>query len=277
MKRIQVMFLGAVFGALLGAGVSSAVAQIEATADAIPSDDKVIAEIANVQEANETSDNNAEGAAIYSVGEDAKCGKRSTDKLIYCADTEGNPITGQAIKTNNGIIIRKYVLKDGLLDGISELYDNFGHLKETRTYAAGVLQGELLEYNRQGEVIGKTPYVKGKKEGIATYTTENTVTKTAFEEDDAKEMTVFDSHQQKAIYRFKMAGGQIVSGTYSYITCKEGAKAAKCIPELVTVDMSSKDIGNLAKGCCKLHEAINSNLEALNCTDPAHLAECKKD
>ena len=276
MKRLQVVFLGGALGAVLGLWVSSAIAQIEASRGAIPNDDKAIAKIANTEE-NAREPETTDGSAIYKLNEEAKCTKSKSDKRIYCTNNDGKPITGSVIKTYNGIIIRQYVLQNGLLNGVSKVYDNYGHLKETRTYVDSVLHGDFLEYNKEGDVIASTPYVKGKKEGISTYTTDNVVTKTAFENNQAKEMVLFDIAQQKPLYRFQIQNDKIQSGSYTYLKCVDTDDKCEakeyiiknhsfpyreciqenCKTEYVTEDISAKGIDSLNAGRVVLHEKMS--------------------
>ena len=104
---------------------------------------------------------------VYVIPDDAKCVVRKSDKLTYCTDKEGTPVTGELHRYKNNSLYRLYPLQNGILEGTSLLYYPNGHLKSEKPYKKGVLDGTVKEYYPDGTLESETPYVKGQKEGIA--------------------------------------------------------------------------------------------------------------
>lgn len=57
----------------------------------------------------------------------------------------------------------------GLMQGMAFYYFANGKLKEQIPYEKNQIHGDVLCYHRDGHVIGKTHFVKGKKEGLSTF------------------------------------------------------------------------------------------------------------
>lgn len=230
----------------------------------------------------------ADDPEVYIINKDAKCGKKGADKLVYCMDKQGNPITGSVHKLKNGLAIRRYAFENGYLNGISEIYDDYGHLTEARPYTKGVLGGDVYYYNRRGKVIAIEPHKDGRKEGVATYTTDKKIEKKIYVEDKLNGNSVIydrkwvefnvtpdiasgesivrkqgaiinkllkDKNKTGVIYRFVNADNKTTSGQYFYLTCSEQKK--DCEATIKSVDMPQLILNGIANQCLKLHEALN--------------------
>ena len=225
---------------------------------------------------------------IYIINKDTKCGKKGENKLIYCQDKQGRPVTGKVHKLKDGYAIRRYTFKDGYLDGISEIYDDYLHLRETRPYKKGILEGNVYQYNRRGKVVAMEPYKNGKKEGIATYTTDKSIFKTIYVENKTNgNMIVYDrkwiefditpeiaSGENKVrrrgviinnllqnknktgiIYRLTNTNNQTTAGKYYYLNCPGGTQ--DCVPAIVNEDIPTLILTGINNGCLRMHETLN--------------------
>ena len=222
------------------------------------------------------------------INKDTKCGKRGADKLIYCADKQGTPITGNVHKLKGGFAIRRYAFNEGYLNGISEIYDDYGHLLETRPYKNGILNGTLYQYNRRGKIVAAEPYINGKKEGIATYTTDKNIHKIIYVEDKSNgNMIVYDrkwiefdvtpeiadgtntvkrgkavinkllqnKNKTGIIYRIINTNSEATKGKYFYLNCPD--KTEDCVPTIVNVDIPPLILNGINNGCLQIHESLN--------------------
>ena len=224
----------------------------------------------------------------YIINKDTKCGKKGADKLIYCVDKEGKPITGRVHKIKNGSAIRRYTFGDGYLNGISEIYDDYGHLLETRPYEKGILNGTLYQYNRRGKIVTAEPYINGKREGVATYMTDKSIHKMIYVENKSNgNMIVYDrkwiefditpeiadgtstvkrngaiinkllqnKNKTGVIYRITNTNSRATEGKYFYLNCPD--KTEDCVPTIVNVDIPPLILNGINNGCLSMHESLN--------------------
>ena len=224
----------------------------------------------------------------YLINVEAKCGKKSG--LVYCVDLDGNPITGQVTKIKNGVSIRRYNFQEGYLNGLSEICDDFGNLSETRPYVNGVLNGTLVQYDREGQPLAQIPYVNGKKEGIATYFGDKTITKMVYIDDVANgDMVIYDKslvefeviaeiinnekiikknniifndilknkNKDSVIYRIKNSAGKMIEGTYYYLECPENQDT--CVPKIVQTEIPAKILKGINNGCLEIQNQLTDN------------------
>lgn len=241
-----------------------------------------------ISEASAAEEKSAPQTKTYTINKDTKCGKRGENKLIYCIDKEGKPVTGNVHKLKNGFAIRRYMFSDGYLNGISQIYDDYGHLTETRPYEKGILNGTVYQYNRRGKIISAEPYVNGKKEGIATYTTDKNIHKIIYVENNPNgNMIVYDrkwlefditpeiasgastvkrggvvinnllqnKNKTGIIYRIVNTNSQATEGKYFYLNCP--GKTEDCVPTIVNVDIPPLILNGINNGCLSIHESLN--------------------
>lgn len=238
--------------------------------------------------ADETKKQNESQTKYYIINKDTKCGKKGENKLIYCIDKDGKPVTGNVHKLKDGFAVRRYTFSDGYLEGISQIYDDYGHLLETRPYKKGILNGTLYKYNRRGKIITAEPYKDGKKEGIATYTTDKNIHKIIYIEDKPNgNMIVYDrkwiefditpeitsgsntikkngiiinnllqnKNKTGVIYRIVNTNNQATEGKYFYLNCP--GKTEDCVPTIVNVDIPLLILKGINNGCLNIHESLN--------------------
>ncbi len=157
---------------------------------------------------------------VYVIPDDAKCVVRKSDKLTYCTDKEGTPVTGELHRYKNNSLYRLYPLQNGILEGTSLLYYPNGHLKSEKPYKKGVLDGTVKEYYPDGTLESETPYVKGQKEGIAKSYNNNgkMFSQMIYTDNELNgEMRLY-TPEGKTLYSFENEENKLVSGTYYYLT-----------------------------------------------------------
>lgn len=241
-----------------------------------------------ISEAYAAAPKDAKQSSTYIINKDTKCGKKGSKKLIYCADKQGKPITGNVHKLKGGYAIRRYAFSDGYLNGVSEIYDDYGHLLEARPYKDGILNGTLYQYNRFGKIISAVPYIDGQKEGIATYTTDKNIHKMIYVDDKPNgSMIVYDrkwiefeltpeiasgtstvkrggvvinnllqnKNKTGIIYRIVNTNNQATEGKYFYLNCPD--KTDDCVPTIVSVDIPPLILTGINNKCLSLHESLN--------------------
>lgn len=155
---------------------------------------------------------------IYIIPEEAKCVIRKADKLTFCTDLEGKPITGELHRYQDNTLIRMYPLKDGLLEGTAITYYANGRPKSEKTYTAGILNGSVREYYDSGSLQDEIPYVNGIKEGIAkSYREDGKMFSQMIYVEDALngEMRLY-TPEGKTLYSFENEENKLVSGTYYF-------------------------------------------------------------
>lgn len=174
---------------------------------------------------------------IYNVQTETICKKQ--DGKTYCTDKEGKAITGEMLKYKNGIIVRRYPMKKGYLDGIGKVYYDSGRLKKTLEYKDGVLNGSMVSYERNGNVTESIPYVDGKKEGVALYKMQDNILKMIYINDEMNgDYQIWNKDNTKKIYDLKMAQNVVLSGIYYHYEkddtkCNKEKIVSEEIPELV--------------------------------------------
>lgn len=110
---------------------------------------------------------------VYIIPDDASCTVRKEDRVTFCTDKEGNPITGELRKYRERELIRTYPLENGILNGTAmSYYINSGVLSE-KPYVNGKLHGLVKTYYKNGKTESITPYTNGAKEGVAKSYYEN--------------------------------------------------------------------------------------------------------
>lgn len=104
---------------------------------------------------------------FYVIPDDVKCRVRKKDKIAVCTDKNGTPITGEMRKFRENMLIRSYILKNGILDGTSMgFYISGGWLTE-KPYKNGLLHGLVRTWYKDGTLETSIPYQNGNKEGVA--------------------------------------------------------------------------------------------------------------
>ena len=139
------------------------------------------------------------------------------DKRVYCTNQNDEPVTGEVVKYENGVIRRRYAFKDGYLDGVGKAYDKYGYATTEITYKEGVLSGNINTYGRNGQRLSQIPYTEGKKEGIAEYSTNDITVKTIYIDDSLNGTSqIWHNKTKKKIYDLEMSSDYLASMTYYY-------------------------------------------------------------
>ncbi len=114
-----------------------------------------------------------ESPKIYIIPDEVKCYMRKEDRITFCTDLAGNPITGELRKYREGELIRQYPLTQGILDGTVISYYINGDILSEKPYEKGKLNGIAKTYYKHNKLESTTPYKKGYKEGVAKFYYEN--------------------------------------------------------------------------------------------------------
>lgn len=114
-----------------------------------------------------------ESPKIYIIPDEVKCYVRKEDRITFCTDLEGNPITGELRKYREGEVIRQYPLEKGILDGTVLSYYINGDILSEKPYEKGKLNGVVKSYYKRNKLESAIPYQKGYKEGVAKFYYEN--------------------------------------------------------------------------------------------------------
>lgn len=176
----------------------------------------------------------AAASPIYIIPDEAKCTVRKQDKITYCTDKQGNPITGELHRYKDNSLSRLYPLQNGILEGNVLLYRSNGKLKSEKPYKKGILNGIVKEYYPNGALESETPYVNGIKEGVAKSYTENgkMFSQMIYADDELNgEMRIY-TPDGKTLYSFENEDNRLISGTYYYITQNNSIDIA-AIPPIV--------------------------------------------
>lgn len=182
-------------------------------------------------------ESNTTSGGIYNVKTDTICKKQGGK--TFCTDREGNALNGEMVKYKNGIIIRRYPMKNGYLNGTGFVYYDSGRLKKSLEYKDGILNGASTSYNRDGSVSESIPYVEGKKEGVAMQQTqENTLMMIYVDNELNGDYQIWTKDNTQKIYELKMAQDMVLSGTYNHykkdgLTCNKKEIVSEEIPELI--------------------------------------------
>jgi antitoxin component YwqK of YwqJK toxin-antitoxin module len=73
------------------------------------------------------------------------------------------------IKNHDGKVIQKIPLKNGVIDGILEVFDEKGNLRQSIPYENNLTQGTMMGYDDLGNILYEIPFKDGKKEGLGTF------------------------------------------------------------------------------------------------------------
>ncbi|MCM1323860.1 MAG: toxin-antitoxin system YwqK family antitoxin [Acetobacter sp.] len=194
----------------------------------------------------------AERPEVYTLPDEAKCTVRKQDKITYCTDTEGNPITGELHRYMDNILRRMYPLENGILEGTARTYHSNGNIESEKTYNKGILEGEVKKYYRNGSLESVIPYSKGKKEGIAkNYAEDGSMTSQMIYTNNELngEMRIYTPNGT-TLYSLENEDNKLVSGSYYYQT-KDGNMDMTAIPPLV--------IEALNIGCLELQTEMSTS------------------
>lgn len=110
---------------------------------------------------------------IYIIPDEVKCYVRKQDKITFCTDLNGEPITGELRKYQENELIRKYPLTKGVLEGMVVSYYTNGDLLSEKPYTKGKLNGVVKTYYKNNKIESITPYQNGIKEGVAKFYYDN--------------------------------------------------------------------------------------------------------
>jgi len=199
----------------------------------------------------------------YKIPEDVDC-KKTAENLTFCVSKKGDPVTGEMLKYKNGVVSRRYAMKDGYLDGIGKSYDEHGYLISELPYKQGRLNGNVIVYNRQGKIVSKTPYINGIKEGIATYQSSGSTVKVIYINDQLNgDIRITDDKTKEIIYELSALNNQIISGLYYHYDSEDIRCCEKCPKEELLQKESIPDliITGLNNKCLELQK----NISCTNC------------
>lgn len=70
---------------------------------------------------------------------------------------------------NHGSLLAEIYYDKGKLQGNAIYYHPNGKVGQIIPYENNLIEGEMIQYDEKGQVIGKTPYIRGKREGISVY------------------------------------------------------------------------------------------------------------
>ncbi len=169
---------------------------------------------------------------IYLIPDEAKCTVRA-DKLNYCTDMAGKPITGELHRYQGDTLVRSYALKNGLLEGSTITYYANRFPKLEKQYKKGVLNGFVRQYYANGSLETEMPYVNGIKEGIAkSYGKDGQMLSQMIYAGDALngEMRLY-TPEGKTLYSFENEENKLVAGSY-YFRRSNGVVDLTDIPEI---------------------------------------------
>ena len=199
----------------------------------------------------------AQEKSYYSIPKDVKCMVKKSNKITYCNDLNGNPITGEMRRYYNGDLKHSYMLENGILEGASITYYRDRSVKTEKIYKNGMLNGITTEYYKNGNPKEEASYVNGKQEGITKqyYEEGGLMSQAVYQNDKINgEYHIYDKSQQ-LIYNFKSINSALKSGTYYYKTEKQQTKSSE-IPEVII-----KAIGHK---CAQIHMSSSDNPCATN-------------
>lgn len=188
----------------------------------------------------------------YVIPHDIKCMVKKSDKITYCNDLNDTPITGEMRRYNNGTLKHSYLLKNGVLDGITRTYYRDGTLKSQKIYKKGKLNGLTSEYYDNGNLKEEASYLNGYKEGVTKqfYEDGGLQSQAVYKNDKINgEYRIYDTTQQ-LIYNFKSENSVLKSGSYYYKN-KDGKIKTSEIPNVVIKAITLK--------CSQIHTQSSDN------------------
>lgn len=194
----------------------------------------------------------AEEEKYYAIPYDVKCMVKKSDKITYCYDLKNTPITGEMRRYDNGLIKHSYLLKNGMLDGMSKTFYRNGNIQIEKNYKKGKLNGLTSEYYENGNLKEEVSYINGKKEGVLKqYYEQGTLMSQAVYKNDKinGEYRIYDL-SQRLIYNFKSTNSVLKSGIYHYKDINEQIKATE-IPEVIIKAITQK--------CVQIHTSISED------------------
>lgn len=138
---------------------------------------------------------------VYILPDDVKCYIRKQDKITFCTDLNNAPITGELQKYQEAELIRKYPIKDGIIQGTVVAYYANGDIMSEKTYKKGKLDGEAKTYYKGNKIKTLTPYKQGKKEGVG---------KVYYENGFMQEQGIYINNKLNGKYRLYEENGEMV-------------------------------------------------------------------
>lgn len=106
---------------------------------------------------------------IYIMPGEVKCYIRKQDRLTICTDLEGKPITGELRKYQENELVRRYPLVKGIIEGTVISYYTNGDVLSEKPYTKGKLNGVVKTYYKNNKIESITPYQNGVKEGVVKF------------------------------------------------------------------------------------------------------------
>ncbi len=103
---------------------------------------------------------------VYIMPDDVRCHLLKKERITYCIDKHGEPITGELRKYREGELIRSYPLQKGILEGTAVSYYIRGGILSEKPYTKGKLNGTVKNYYENGKVKDVLPYINGVQEGV---------------------------------------------------------------------------------------------------------------
>lgn len=110
---------------------------------------------------------------VYVMPDDVRCYLLKNERITYCTDKQGQPITGEMRKYREGELIRSYPLQNGILEGTAVSYYIHGGILSEKPYTKGKLNGAVKNYYENGKVSEVLPYINGIQEGVTKIYYEN--------------------------------------------------------------------------------------------------------
>jgi hypothetical protein len=193
----------------------------------------------------------------YVIPHDIKCVVKKSNKITYCNDLNDKPITGEMRRYNNGALKHSYLLKNGILDGITKTYYRNGTIKAIKTYKEGKLNGLSSENYENGNPKEEISYLNGKREGVTKqyYEDGGLQSQAVYKNDKINgEYRIYDTAQQ-LIYNFKSENSILKSGTY-YYKAKNG--------QVKQLEMPTTVVKAITLKCAQIHTENSENPCAVN-------------
>lgn len=170
----------------------------------------------------------------YLIPHDVKCVVKKKEKITYCKDLNGQPITGEMRRYHDNNLIHLYPMENGVLNGTAYTYFSNGNIYTEKKYNKGNLNGISKEYYKSGIIKEEISYLNGKKEGVSKMYHENgnMLSQTVYKGNKANGETRIYDENQTMLYTFKNQNDKLISGTYFYKT--ENNKINQTtIPEII--------------------------------------------
>ena len=178
--------------------------------------------------------------------------------LTFCVDNQKEPISGEILKYQDGVITRRYRMKDGYLDGVGISYDNNGYVTSKLPYSKGKLEGYVINYNREGTIKSKIPYKDGRKEGISEYVGDKTTVKAIYIDDAFNgKAQIWENLKRTKLYDIDMSNGLISKAVYYHLDCKD--KTVEVGQDIKKEAVDDIFIDGVNLGCFQMHELFSCN------------------